>query len=215
MTQLVLGGFVLIALGVGGLLVLRSIADRAPALAAEIAADQLARHAQEPVTHTTDVKEAERLAAEEAHKPSERGGSEPEEDEDRDEPQAALVEAPEDNTAEDSNSDNSLGESDSVKDILAEKARVREARRRVSITLYATSWCKYCAAARSYMKARDIFFDERDVEANEDYAEERDALNPSGGVPVVKIDDQVMKGWDPTLFEETLDKAAGARLAQL
>ncbi|MNR19311.1 putative glutaredoxin [compost metagenome] len=64
------------------------------------------------------------------------------------------------------------------------------------IILYATSWCGYCAKTREFLDERGIAFTEHDIEKS---AEARHAYQALGGrgVPVLKVNDTVIHGYDP------------------
>jgi glutaredoxin 3 len=75
-----------------------------------------------------------------------------------------------------------------------------------SVVMYTTSWCPYCARARSLLKAKNVTVDEIDVEsAPEKRAEMR---NRSGrtSVPQIFIGDHHVGGSDDLLALEQAGK---------
>lgn len=86
------------------------------------------------------------------------------------------------------------------------------ARRRVSITMYATQWCGVCRKAREYMEANDIEFVERDTDGSSGASERLGELNPRRTIPTFQIDDIVYIGFNESTFEAKIDQAARKHL---
>jgi glutaredoxin len=86
------------------------------------------------------------------------------------------------------------------------------ARRRVSITMYATQWCSVCRKAREYMRENRIDFTERDTEESTAANERLGELNPTKTIPTFEIDELVYIGFQEQRFEATLDEAARKHL---
>ncbi|TNF59889.1 MAG: glutaredoxin family protein [Deltaproteobacteria bacterium] len=86
------------------------------------------------------------------------------------------------------------------------------ARRRVSITMYATQWCGVCRKAREYMKENRIDFTERDTEESSAANERLGELNPRKTIPTFEIDELVYIGFQEQLFEAKLNQAARKHL---
>jgi glutaredoxin len=85
------------------------------------------------------------------------------------------------------------------------------ARRRVSITMYSTSWCGVCSSARTYMLSKDIPFTELDVERDPLAHDRAKELNPRGSVPTIAIDDELLIGFGAAALESRIDRAARKR----
>lgn len=64
------------------------------------------------------------------------------------------------------------------------------------VILYATSWCGYCAKTRVFLGERGIAYTEMDIEKSADARRAYDALG-GRGVPVLKVNDTVIHGYDP------------------
>jgi len=64
------------------------------------------------------------------------------------------------------------------------------------VVLYATSWCGYCTKARKLFKENDIEYFEYDVEKSDEGREQFKRLGGKG-VPLILIDGEVLKGFDP------------------
>jgi glutaredoxin len=86
------------------------------------------------------------------------------------------------------------------------------ARRRVTVTMYATQWCGICRRARHYMEANRIDFIELDTEQSSEANQRLGELNPRKTVPTFEIDQLVYIGFQEELFEEKLDQAAQKHL---
>ncbi len=75
------------------------------------------------------------------------------------------------------------------------------------VVLYVTEWCPYCRAAREYMAAEDIPHRIVDIEKDSTGAQEYMALGGDGGIPLVAVGSDVMKGWSPEYARNMLDAA--------
>ena len=79
------------------------------------------------------------------------------------------------------------------------------------VVIYATSWCPYCAKTRSFLQAADVSYTEFDIEKSEQAHQEYQRLG-GRGVPVVKIGDKVIYGYDPdsmrTAIEQLNDRSS-------
>ncbi|MFC4257731.1 glutaredoxin domain-containing protein [Marinobacter lacisalsi] len=72
------------------------------------------------------------------------------------------------------------------------------------VILYATDWCGYCEKTRQYLTSSDIPYHEYDIEKSEEGKRQFDALGGSG-VPVLLVNGDVIKGYDPARINESLD----------
>lgn len=86
------------------------------------------------------------------------------------------------------------------------------ARSQVSITMYSTSWCGACRAARAYFDDEGIAYRELDVERDRQAAMRMRELNPRGSVPTIDIEGQVLVGFSSRAIESAIDAAARRRL---
>ena len=81
-------------------------------------------------------------------------------------------------------------------------------RERLDITLYSTSWCGYCSKARSYFADRGWDYVEKDVEKDpEGAAEFRQIAGGRGGVPVIVINGEVLRGFSQTQIDQAVARA--------
>jgi glutaredoxin-like YruB-family protein len=72
------------------------------------------------------------------------------------------------------------------------------------VVVYTTSWCGWCKKTRAWLDQKGVDYENRDVEANERWAEEMHDLTGSGGVPVVVIDGKVIQGFNQAEMEKLL-----------
>jgi glutaredoxin 3 len=72
------------------------------------------------------------------------------------------------------------------------------------VVLYSTSWCPWCRKARAWLDARGVRYEDRDIEADPEFADE--LLRKSGGrsVPVFDIDGHIVRGFDPAALQRLL-----------
>ena len=91
---------------------------------------------------------------------------------------------------------------------------VRAALRSVRITMYTTQWCPHCTRARNWLRANNFAYTELDVEASESARRDRDRINPSGGVPTVDIDGEVLTGFGERNWSGAIGRATQRKLAQ-
>ena len=75
------------------------------------------------------------------------------------------------------------------------------------ITLYMTTWCGYCRKARGLLEELDLAFEEKDVEKDQEAAEEHQALTGGrAGVPVIKVGSSVVLGFNAAAIEAAADQ---------
>jgi len=72
------------------------------------------------------------------------------------------------------------------------------------VTVYSTTWCGFCHMAKEYFKSKDIEFE--DVDVTDDAERQQEAVDLSGqqGVPVIKIGNTVIVGFDRTKIDAAL-----------
>ncbi|MFZ6862630.1 glutaredoxin domain-containing protein [Undibacterium sp. Ji67W] len=71
------------------------------------------------------------------------------------------------------------------------------------VVLYGTSWCGYCAAARTFFSENGIQFKDLDIEKSQEASEAYKNLG-GGGVPVILIGDVRFKGFSEAHLREEL-----------
>jgi len=80
-----------------------------------------------------------------------------------------------------------------------------------AVTVYGTSWCPACRAAREYLARRHIAFNDLDLErepsARQELAEKQARAGVHfGGVPVLDVNGTLMEGFDSRAIEDALLK---------
>ena len=72
------------------------------------------------------------------------------------------------------------------------------------VTVYSTSWCGFCHQLKSWLKDQNVEFNEVDIE--EDAAAGREVVEATKqmGVPVSKIGETYIVGFDRPKLEEAL-----------
>ncbi len=98
--------------------------------------------------------------------------------------------------------------------VAREASDLREARRRVSVTMYSTNWCPSCRAAREWLAAAGVSYTDLDVERDPSARATQRSLNPRGSVPTTDIDGHVLVGFSAGSFTSALDEAARRRAAR-
>lgn len=89
-----------------------------------------------------------------------------------------------------------------------EARALEQARARVSVTMYSTSWCPSCIAARKYMREQAISFTDFDVEASPSAAAIHRRINPKGSIPTIDVEGEVLVGFSGAHLEHLIDRAA-------
>jgi glutaredoxin len=92
-----------------------------------------------------------------------------------------------------------------------EQASAR-ARAHVQVVMYSAAWCGVCNDARAFFSQQGIAFVEHDVERDSAARARHRALSPSGSLPTIQVDDQVMQGFSAKSFQKVFDKAVQARI---
>lgn len=84
-----------------------------------------------------------------------------------------------------------------------------EQKQRLDITMYSTSWCGYCKKARRWLNANELPFVEKDVEKDPAGAREFQELTGGrGGVPVITVGKDVIRGFSERRLEIAIERAA-------
>ncbi len=64
------------------------------------------------------------------------------------------------------------------------------------VTIYSTPVCHFCQAAKEYFKDNDVDYTEHDVASDEAKRTEMIEMTGQMGVPVIRIGDDVVIGFD-------------------
>jgi len=73
-----------------------------------------------------------------------------------------------------------------------------------SVTIYSTPVCHFCQAAKDFFKDNNVEYTEHDVAADADKRQEMIELTGQMGVPVIRIGDDVVIGFDEGKVKELL-----------
>lgn len=74
------------------------------------------------------------------------------------------------------------------------------------VTIYSTESCHFCHLAKDYFKANNISYTEYDVGANIEKRKEMIELTGQLGVPVIKIGDNILVGFQESKVSEMLSE---------
>ena len=74
----------------------------------------------------------------------------------------------------------------------------------MKIEIYSTPTCPYCVQAKEYFRSKKLEFVNYDVSLDQAKAEEMVKLSGQMGVPVIKIDDKIMVGFDQAEIEKII-----------
>lgn len=72
------------------------------------------------------------------------------------------------------------------------------------VTIYSTPVCHYCQAAKEFFKENNVEYTEHDVAGDADKRQEMIEMTGQMGVPVIRIGDDVVIGFDQQKVEELL-----------
>ncbi len=80
-----------------------------------------------------------------------------------------------------------------------------ENKRQPKVIVFSTPTCPHCRHAKQYLRSRGIAF--TDVDVSRDMQAARDMVRMSGqqGVPVIRIDNQVVVGFDRPKIDRLLN----------
>lgn len=72
------------------------------------------------------------------------------------------------------------------------------------IKIYSTPICPYCVMAKDYLKKHNIPFEDVNVAADEEAAEEMIAKSHQMGVPVIDVEGEIFVGFNKAQLEKAL-----------
>ncbi len=75
----------------------------------------------------------------------------------------------------------------------------------MSIRVFSTPTCSYCQVLKSFLKEKNIVFE--DIDVSQDEVALKEMVDKSGqmGVPVVEIDGEIVVGFDKNKIEKLLE----------
>lgn len=74
------------------------------------------------------------------------------------------------------------------------------------IKLYTTEACPWCVKVKNYLTAKEVSFEELNVQDNMEAREEMVSKSKQMGVPVLDIDGAIIIGFDKKAIETALEK---------
>ncbi|MCL5410472.1 MAG: glutaredoxin family protein [Patescibacteria group bacterium] len=74
----------------------------------------------------------------------------------------------------------------------------------MKVVIYSTPTCPYCLQAKNYFESKNIGYTNIDVSTDQKAAQEMVDLSGQMGVPVIKINDKVVIGFDKGKIEALL-----------
>ena len=74
----------------------------------------------------------------------------------------------------------------------------------MQVTVYSTPTCPYCKLVKDFFKEQNVTFTDIDVASDTNAANEMVKMSGQMGVPVIKIDDEIIVGWNKAALEEML-----------
>lgn len=77
-----------------------------------------------------------------------------------------------------------------------------------TVTIYSTNTCHYCNLAKDFFKENNIAYTEHNVGNDMEKRQEMVNLTHQLGVPVIRIDDTVLVGFQESKVAELLELAA-------
>lgn len=73
-----------------------------------------------------------------------------------------------------------------------------------TVTIYSTPVCHFCHAAKEFFKENNVAYTEHDVASDADMRQEMIDMTGQMGVPVIRIGDDVIIGFDEPKLKELL-----------
>ena len=74
------------------------------------------------------------------------------------------------------------------------------------VKVYTTDACSWCVKVKSYLKVKDVEFEELNVQTNMEAREEMVSKSKQMGVPVLDINGTIIVGFDKNAIELALKK---------
>jgi glutaredoxin len=75
------------------------------------------------------------------------------------------------------------------------------------VVVYTTSWCGWCRKTLAFLDEQGVVYENRDIEADDSYREELIDKTGTTTIPVVEIDGEIIRGYDPRRMAELLSSS--------
>ena len=72
------------------------------------------------------------------------------------------------------------------------------------VIIYSTPYCVYCKMAKEFFKKNNVAYDEKDVASDLSAQQEMIAKSGQMGVPVIRIGEKIIIGFDQPRIKEAL-----------
>lgn len=73
-----------------------------------------------------------------------------------------------------------------------------------SVIIYSTNSCMYCRMAKDFFRENKVEYTEKDVYMDEEARNEMIKMTGQSGVPVIKIGDEIVIGFDKASLKQLL-----------
>ena len=73
------------------------------------------------------------------------------------------------------------------------------------VTVYTAPWCGWCRKTLAFLDERGVDYDNKDIELDEEYADELREKTGRTAIPLVEIDGTQIRGFDPGQMAALLD----------
>jgi glutaredoxin len=87
-----------------------------------------------------------------------------------------------------------------------ERAEPALARNR-DVIVYTTSWCGWCRKTLAFLDQNGIAYENRDIESDDAWRDELEEKTGGTSIPVVEIDGEIIRGYDPDRMAELLSSS--------
>ena len=75
----------------------------------------------------------------------------------------------------------------------------------MAVRVFSTEFCPYCVTLKKFLEEHNIEFEDIDVSANREMADEMIEKSGQTGVPVIEIDDEIVIGFDRNKISQLLN----------
>ena len=75
------------------------------------------------------------------------------------------------------------------------------------VIVYTTSWCGWCRKTLAFLDKNGIDYENRDIEADDAWRDELEEKTGGTSIPVVEIDGEIIRGYDPTRMRQLLESS--------
>jgi glutaredoxin len=75
------------------------------------------------------------------------------------------------------------------------------------VVVYTTSWCGWCRKTLAFLDKQGVAYENRDIEDVEEFRDELIEKTGATTIPVVEIDGEIIRGYDPKRMAELLSSS--------